>query len=343
MAVGPENPGSIRKAKGSSMNRNQVRTGPAASATALLIAAAMTMTASTVSAQTRTNTGGSISAGNTNSDQYAGLPNSISLMGVVRDFKERKASGGHPDFELDPARGFGHYMGQVADTLDADGKPQFKSTGKKVTTQWRDSSQRNIMPPREYLGTRQGDSAGVAETQAGGSLTSEAAFRQWYRDTNGVNLSMPLSITLVRNPGTNTYTFNDRLDSTYSSLGGFFPINGQLFGNSGGSTPTQNFHFTYELDTTFVYRRGTNQVFTFTGDDDVWVFVDGKLVIDIGGIHSAVSQTIDLDRCTWLEDGRRYSLKFFFAERHRTQSNFRIDTSISLENARIPATSALND
>ncbi len=271
------------------------------------------------------------------------LPPTIQLTGIVRDFKAQNVSGGHPDFQRQPTSGFGHYAYQVADTLDADGKPQFSSTGYKVNTQWRDAQGRNRMPPRAHVASRSGDQNGARSNSTGGSLTTADNFRKWFRNMDGVNLSRPLSLTLRKQANSNVYVFDDRTDPAFSQLGGFFPINGELWGNSGLTNPNKNFHFTYELDTTFVYRRNAGQVFTFTGDDDVWVFVDGKCVIDLGGVHSAVSQTIDLDRCTWLQDGQRYSLKFFFAERHTTQSNFRIETTLELANAQLPTTTALAD
>lgn len=274
-------------------------------------------------------------------DPYESLPASITLTGVVRDFKERTVTGGHTDFELNPSGSFGHFQNIVADELDSDGKPVFRSTGSKTTSNWRDSAGRNIMQPRSYISTRTGDVNGALATTAGGQVANAASLAQWFRDTSGVNMSRQLDLTLVRQAGTNTYTFNDRTDSRFSSLGGFFPINNELFGNSSGDS--KNFHFSFELSTEFVYKRGTGQVFTFTGDDDVWVFIDGKKVIDIGGIHSAVSQSIELDRLNWLQDGLVYDLKFFFAERHRTQSNFRIDTTINLRTAELPSTSAIHD
>ena len=275
-------------------------------------------------------------------DPYQNLPASIQLTGVVRDFKERSVSGGHPDFERAPTGGFAHYMQQAADELGSDGKPVFRGTGKKVNTNWRDSMNRNIISPKSYISARTGDAAGALATGDGGSTTTAANFANWFNDVPGVNLSRPLAISLNRRANTNIYTFDDRTDATYTNRGGFFAIDGELFGNSSG-TPVHNFHFTFELSTSFLYRRGGGQAFTFTGDDDVFVYIDNKLVIDIGGVHSAVSQTIELDRLNWLQDGQRYDLKFFFAERHRTQSNFRIDTTINLENAQLPTTAPLYD
>lgn len=273
-------------------------------------------------------------------DPYSALPSEMTLIGVVRDMKAVD-NGGHADFERTPTGGFGHYMGQAADSLDQDGKPVFASTGYKVSSEWTNSAGKNIMRPRGYLAAKDGDHAGAVAGSTGGSITTAAAFAQWYRDVPGVNTSKSLAITLKRQANTNKYVFDDKSDSAYVAAGGFFPINGQLYGNY--ASTGKNFHFTYELNTNFKYQKGSGQSFMFTGDDDVWVYVDGKLVIDLGGVHSAVSQTIDMDRCSWLEDGKTYSLKFFFAERHTTQSNFRIETTLSLINVEVPTVSALYD
>lgn len=278
----------------------------------------------------------------TTTDAYSNLPATLQLSGTCRDFKWGSESGGHVDFEWQPTGGYAHYAGSVADALDSEGKPVFASTGYKVNTQATDASNRNIMPTaKSYITAKSGDKAGSKATSTGGSLHTSAAFAQWFRDVPGVNLSKNVPITLVRQPNSNLYSFSDTADSTYAGRGGFFPINGELFGNSPGQS--KNFGFSFELNTNFVYSQNSGQVFTFTGDDDVWVFIDGKLVIDIGGVHSAVSQTIELDRLNWLRDGQRYSFKLFFAERHTTQSNVRIDTTINMQPAALPATSGLYD
>ncbi|GBU22680.1 hypothetical protein R80B4_02592 [Fibrobacteres bacterium R8-0-B4] len=72
--------------------------------------------------------------------------------------------------------------------------------------------------------------------------------------------------------------------------------------------------------------------FSFTGDDDVWVFINGRLAVDVGGIHSAVTASVDLDASRRmlgnLIDGRKYTLHMFYAERHTTESNIKITTNI---------------
>lgn len=273
------------------------------------------------------------------SDAIEGLPPTIKLTGIVRDFRERTAPNGHPDFERRPVAGFGHYMGNVAMELDDNHKPVFTGEGRKVSRQWTDDAGRAIHPSL-YTGSL-GDSSGSWGSYDAGGIESAATFAQWFRDVPGVNLSRQLDLTLSRQAGTNVYVFDDRNDPTYSRRGGFFPINNELFGNSANND--KNFHFTFELQTEFTYRADSGQIFTFNGDDDVWVFIDDRCVIDIGGVHSRVTQTVDLDRLDWLEDGKKYRLSFFFAERHRTQSNFRIETTIELQNASLPTVLGMAD
>jgi fibro-slime domain-containing protein len=149
------------------------------------------------------------------------------------------------------------------------------------------------------------------------STTNKDNFDQWYRDVVGVNQSTTYSIELTDNDGDEIYTYSNS---------SFFPIDNQLFGNEGRP---HNYHFTYELNSQFTYKGG--EKFTFTGDDDLWVFINGKLAIDLGGVHGALSETVELDTVATtlgITPGNKYSLALFFAERHTSQSNFRIETSI---------------
>ncbi len=273
-------------------------------------------------------------------DSFAHLPASIELTGVVRDFKWKTQEGGHPDFEVVPTGGYGHYMNNISENLDSDNKPVFVGGGKKVSTQWRDAQNRNIHP--SIFNASLGDTAGsYTGTANSGGISSAESFQKWFREVAGMNMSKPVTLALNREEDSNVYTFDDRYDPVYSQKGGFFPINNELWGNSPGQS--KNYGFTFELATEFIYKPGTGQTFSFRGDDDVWVFINGKRVIDIGGVHSAVAQIVYLDRLLNLNPNQTNSLRFFFAERHTTLSNFRIETTINLKTAELPNTSNLYD
>lgn len=264
-------------------------------------------------------------------------PDQVQLTGIVRDFKAANKPGGHPDFEITPDKGYGLYNGNVATTIGSDGKPVFTGTGWLTKTQWKDSAGKAIawcQPPKP------GDVAGVKNGNSKGAITSAESFNKWFNDVPGTNMSTPLTITLNKQAD-GSYVFDDKLDQTYAGKGGFFCCDGQMFGNSGLS-PDHNFHFTFELHTTFTYHSGQGQVFKFIGDDDVWVYINGQLVIDLGGIHSANEQYIKLDRLG-LTDGMEYPLAFFFAERHTTQANCRIQTNLNLVSTAVPSVTAAFD
>jgi fibro-slime domain-containing protein len=155
---------------------------------------------------------------------------------------------------------------------------------------------------------------------ASGSTTATTngalAFAQWFRDIPGVNQAIPFGVTLVE--GTDGV---HRFDDT-----DFFPADGLGFGNQGRA---HNYHFTVELHTQFLYEGG--EVFAFRGDDDLFVFINGRQAIDIGGVHTPLEASVDLNAAATelgIVPGNVYPLDFFFAERHTSLSEFHIETTI---------------
>ncbi|HSQ68150.1 MAG TPA: fibro-slime domain-containing protein, partial [Polyangiaceae bacterium] len=143
-----------------------------------------------------------------------------------------------------------------------------------------------------------------ASTTTTPTTTGKADFDQWYRDVPGTNISVPFQLVLTPN-GNGVSTF----DAPY-----FFPLDNQAWGNQGRP---HNYHFTFEVHLEFAYNGGED--FTFTGDDDVWIFINGKLAIDIGGVHGAESESIDLDARAGelgIVKGNTYAMDAFSAERH---------------------------
>jgi fibro-slime domain-containing protein len=147
-------------------------------------------------------------------------------------------------------------------------------------------------------------------------VDSKDSFYMWFRETDGENIVIPVTLTFYLDAASGAYKYRNNY---------FFPLDNQGYGNEGKG---HNYGFCFELHTSFTYESG--QVFEFMGDDDVWVFIDKKLVIDLGGVHGSASDSVNLDSLG-LTLGQSYQLDFFFCERHVTGSNLVISTSIKLD------------
>lgn len=219
------------------------------------------------------------------------------LLSVVRDFKGADEAG-NADFEADGIQGADVTPNLVSPMLGADRKPVY-------------ASQCDLA-----------NQGGQAVCPYGRQTSNQANFDEWYRTTPGKN--EPYLVSLWMEPLQNGLF-------TFQSLN-YFPIDAVMFSaqNQGDDGMQHNFAFTTEIHTQFLYRGG--ETFTFEGDDDVWVYINGKLAVDVGGLHPMQERQVVLDTAATqlgIVKGTIYPLDFFHAERHTGSSTFRIDTNLS--------------
>jgi fibro-slime domain-containing protein len=212
---------------------------------------------------------------------------------VYRDMINRLDPGGHPNFEVNAgfmAMLVPGIVGPLGTSLDAEGKPAYAATPADDTTD-----------------------------PANGWTTNATDFSSWFRDSM-YSTTVLDTLTLTETPaGSGTFVFAETQ---------FFPLDGRGWNDPPINASTHNYSFTSELHYWFQWAGG--ETLTFFGDDDVWVYVNKKLAVDIGGIHGPITASVTLDDATntalglGLVAGSVYEIAVFQAERHVTGSQYEL-------------------
>jgi fibro-slime domain-containing protein len=160
-------------------------------------------------------------------------------------------------------------------------------------------------------------------TGCNNQLTGSSEFEQWYRTIFMINQELRQTFTL---------SLTDALTEKYEFQStSFFPIDDIGYGNSYNN---HNYSFTTEFHFIFKYKGGENII--FVGDDDYWVFINGHLAIDLGGLHPPRTGSVELsnsnspdigikyDERFDIYEGGIYEIRFFHAERHTDGSNYHL-------------------
>lgn len=226
------------------------------------------------------------------------FPEGFRLYGITRDFRGQLDLLGHRDFGL--AAAAQRRWWSISTQLDGDGKP----------------------------------TATTSPLPAGASLraiSSPTTFATWFRDTPGQNVSFPYVLHVGRTASYGHTPENPRW--VYNAVGGSLGIGrGDGYDDTldawPGLSERANSTWTTELGASFEYRQDKGQWLYMRASNDVLVYLNGRLLLDIAAQSSPNWRSINLNDVAashGLRDGQTYRIQFFVAHRYsatQTDVNF---------------------
>lgn len=238
--------------------------------------------------------------------------------------EQRKDSGSYNAWSA--AEDWRISQGLVADELDADGNLQLGEktvNGKAVQLTVPDTKSGKLFDEGELVGTYQMP------------FTYDSAKNRYVYDSNTYKMMINYDTQVLE---CSEYASGEKKR--------FVPLSSSYI----------NYYFGMATSLPFVYTgdgkvNGEDMVFEFAGDDDIWVFVDGKLALDLGGIHNAVSGSInfrtgEVKTVGKIKDNegrnsvtmtkldsfdrsvKNHTLKVFYLERGAFESNFKLSFNL---------------
>jgi fibro-slime domain-containing protein len=197
------------------------------------------------------------------------------------------------------------------------------SIGKPIRTNNMDSVKYSCALDRWFDPWVAGDAANKWVPRYDSSVENDCTPVATANDTMFKNVVLKDSLPMIYQPdvGSNTYLFA-RSGGWEDS--GFFWIDGKGLGSEGRP---RNYSYCMESHSKFNLYPG--MLFDFSGDDDVWLFIDDKLVVDLGGTHTSMSAKLYIDDLG-LNPSTVHTFDFFYCERHTVQSTIRLTTNLPI-------------